>query len=188
MYGQYYRELSGVADCVNSWAWLQRSDLKSETEALICAAQEQALRTNYIKCKVDKTVESPLCQLCKEAGESVYHIISECKKLAQKEYKRRHDGVARFLHWELCGKYKLQRTEKWWEHQPEGVMEPSDVKILWDVMIQCDHLIEHRKPDIVVLEKGDKKCFIVDVAIPGDKRIISKEEEKVEKYQELNKT
>ena len=36
---------------------------------------------------------------------------------------------------------------------------------------QCDHLIEHRKPDIVVLGKGDKKYVIVDVAIPGDKTI-----------------
>lgn len=185
MYGQYYREMAEVADCKNSWRWLQKSDLKSETEALIFAAQEQALRTNYVKCKVDKSIESPLCRLCKEKGESVNHIICECKKLAQKEYKRRHDGVARFIHWELCGKYKIPRVEKWWEHQPEGVVESSGVKILWDVMIQCDHYIEYRKPDIVVVENDDRRCFIVDVAIPGDKRIVCKEEEKVEKYQEL---
>lgn len=30
------------------------------------------------------------------------------------------------------------------------------------------------------------QCFIVDAAIPGDCRIVSKEEEKVEKYQELH--
>ena len=65
------------------------------------------------------------------------------------------------------------------------VVESSGVKILWDVMIQCDHYIENRKPDIVVVEKDDRRCFIVDVAIPGDKRIVSREEEKVEKYQEL---
>ena len=52
MYGQYYREMTEVADCKNSWRWLQKSDLKSETEALIFAAQEQALRTNYVKCVI----------------------------------------------------------------------------------------------------------------------------------------
>ena len=69
MYGQYYREMTEVADCKNSWRWLQKSDLKTETEALIFAAQEQALRTNYVKCKVDKSIESPLCRLCKDKGE-----------------------------------------------------------------------------------------------------------------------
>ena len=186
MYGQYYREMADVANFEKSWLWLQRSDLKCETEALICAAQEQALRTNYIKCRIDKSVESQLCRLCKEKGESIHHVVSECKKLAQREYKQRHDSVARFLHWELCGKYGMQRVEKWYEHQPEGVMESDEVKLLWDFMIQCDHMIVHRKPDIVVLEKGSRKCLIIDVAIPGDTRIASKEEEKIEKYKALS--
>lgn len=68
--------------------------------------------------------------------------------------------MARFLHWELCGKYGMQRVEKWYEHQPERVMESDEVKLLWNFMIQCDHIIiEHRKPDIVVLEKGSRKFF-----------------------------
>ena len=85
----------------------------------------------------------------------------------------------------VCGKYKIPRIEKWYDHQPEGVEESNEVKVLWDVMIQCDHMIEHQKPDIVVVEKVGRRCFIIDVAIPGDKRIAAKEEEKVEKYQEL---
>uniref|UniRef100_A0A1X7UR25 Uncharacterized protein n=1 Tax=Amphimedon queenslandica TaxID=400682 RepID=A0A1X7UR25_AMPQE len=64
-------------------------------------------------------------------------------------------------------------------------MENDSVKILWNFMIQCDNYIEHRKPDIVVIDKIEKKCLIIDVAIPGDNRIMKKEEEKVEKYKEL---
>ena len=185
MYGQYYREMSEVADLSKTWMWLRKSDLKPETEALICAAQEQALRTNYIKCNIDGSIESPLCRLCKEKGESVYHIVSECKVLAQREYKRRHDKIAQFIHWELCGKYKLERSRNWYEHKPEGVVESDDVKILWDFMIQCDRMVEHRKPDIVVVEKSEKSCLIIDVAVPGDTRVEGKEDEKIEKYQEL---
>ena len=70
-----------------------QSDLKVQTEATICAAQEQALRTNYTKNKIDNTSEKPLCRMCGERGETVQHIICECKKLAQREYKRRHDTV-----------------------------------------------------------------------------------------------
>ena len=69
------------------WRWFQKSDLKVETEALICAAQEKAIRTNYIKFNIDKTAESPLCRMCGEKGESIGHIVSECEKLAQREYK-----------------------------------------------------------------------------------------------------
>ena len=36
-----------------SWKWLMQSDFKVQTEAAICAAQEQALRTNYTKNKTD---------------------------------------------------------------------------------------------------------------------------------------
>ena len=50
-------------------------------------------------------------------------------------------------------------------------MENEDGKILWDFNIQTDHLIEHRRPDIVVVNKKDSTCNIIDVAVPGDKRV-----------------
>ena len=58
------------------------------------------------------------------------HIVSGCSKLAQKEYKRRHDCVARALHWDLRQKYKIQTNHKWYEHQPKGVVETDSAKIL----------------------------------------------------------
>ncbi len=125
--------------------------LKPETEALLCASQEQDLRTNYVKFHIDKTVESPLCRLCGGKGEHRTHLISECKKLAQKEYKRGHDNVALIVHWKLCGLYQQEKAEKWYEHQPNGLTELDNVKVLWDSNIQCDHVIECRRPDIVVV-------------------------------------
>eukprot|EP00794_Sanderia_malayensis_P002808 gene2808-biopygen2319 len=53
--------------------------------------------------------------------------------------------------------------------------------------IQCDHLIEARRPDIVVVIKGERKCIIIDIAVPGDSRISEKGNEKVEKYQDLKR-
>ena len=40
-----------------------RGDLKKEIEGLITAAQDQALRTNVIKTKIEKQQLSPLCSL-----------------------------------------------------------------------------------------------------------------------------
>ena len=77
----------GKSDLEQSWTWIWKSDLKVETEALIFAAQEQVLRTNYLKFHIDKTGESLPCRMCNEKGESVNHVISECKKLAQTDYR-----------------------------------------------------------------------------------------------------
>ena len=49
------------------------------------------------------------------------------------------------------------------------------------------HEIECRKPDIVVVDKVEKKCAIIDVGTPGDNRIGEKETEKIEKYQALKR-
>ena len=69
------------------WQWLSRGDLKFGTESLLCAAQEQAIRTNYMKYHIDKTSESLLCRMCGEIDDSVQHITSEFERLAQKIQK-----------------------------------------------------------------------------------------------------
>ena len=55
--------------------------------------------------------------------------------------------------------------------------------LLW--IIQCDHLIEARRPDLVVVIKGERKCIIIDIAVPNDSRTSDIEKQKMEKYQDL---
>ena len=45
--------------------------------------------------------------------------------------------------------------------------------------------MEHNKPDIVVHNKSKRECIIIDIVCPFDTRIVEKEDEKVEKYQDL---
>ena len=158
MHGQYVRGLTGV-DWDKTWRWMQKGDLKGCTEALICTAQEQALSTNYIKFHIDKNVESPMCRMCGEKGESVNHLTSECSKLAQREYKRRQDNVARYVHWQLCRKAELEQTDKWYKHTPERVLENEGFKVLCDFNIQCDRIVEARRLDIVFVNKQAKEAM-----------------------------
>ena len=67
---------------------MKEGSLKRETEALIIAAQDQAIRTNHIKETIDKSQIDATCRMCREKIETVSHIISGCSKLAQKEYKK----------------------------------------------------------------------------------------------------
>ena len=105
--------------------------------------------------------------------------------LVQKEYKRRHDNLARIIHYSTCGKYKLMRAENWFEHQPQGVIEFEEVKLLWNFNIQCEKVKERRSPDIVIVEKGERICKIIDVAVPNDSRVNAKEQEKNRKISRI---
>ena len=59
--------------------------------------------------------------------------------------------------------------DKWYEHEPESVLENEDYKILLDFSIQTDHAIEARRPDLVVVDKDRS-----DFTVPGDSTVFSK--------------
>ena len=112
--------------------------------------------------------------------ETVQHILCSCSKLAQTEYKKRHDVVGRVIDWELCKEYGVECSDKWYEHSPKSVEENEEVKLLWDFTIQTDREIHHRRPDIVIQKKKVEETIIV--AVPGDSNITQKESQK---YQDL---
>ena len=68
MYGQFVREMPKRKDEKETWCWLRKADLKVETEAMLCAVQEQETPTNYVKHKIDKTA---LCRMCDKKSETV---------------------------------------------------------------------------------------------------------------------
>ena len=167
-------------------SWLQNGDLKRETESSD-SAQNQSIRTNLVKARIDKSQKDILCRVFRKADESIDHIVSGCSKLAQKEYKRRHDNLEKTVNWKPVRKCNIEAGDKWYEHEPESVLENEDYKILWDFSIQTDHVIEARRPDLVVVEKKERICKIIDFAVPGDGRIQEKEKDKIEKYQDLGR-
>ena len=72
----------------SSWA-------KTGTESLICAAQEQALRTNLIKSGTDHQDVSPLCRLCKEKVESSPILSVSCSVQTGNQYIKRHNKLGK---------------------------------------------------------------------------------------------
>jgi len=71
---------------VQSSSWLRRAHLNPVTEALIVAAQDQALCTNWLKHHIWGTVPSDHCRRCGQFAESVEHIIAGCPLMAQTVY------------------------------------------------------------------------------------------------------
>ena len=125
--------------------------------------------------------------MCRKVDESIDHIVNCCSKRTQKEYKRKHDNLGKIVHWKLARKCNFEAGEKWYEHEPESVLENEDYKISWDFSIHTDHAIEAWRPDLVVVDKKERSCKIIDFAVPGDSRIEEKEKDKIEKHQDLGR-
>ena len=110
------------------WKWLKNSDMKRETDTLILAAQEQAIRINVIKAKIEKTYEDSKCRMYSEADETINRLQSECRKMKQTDYK--HARVGRRIYWEIYRKYGVHASERWYNHEPESVLENVNFKVL----------------------------------------------------------
>ena len=63
----------------------------------------------------------------------------------------------------------------------------SRVNMFWNQQVQTDRTIPNNKLDIVVRDNGGKNTYLVrDIAISGDKNVVSKEVEKVLNYRTLH--
>ena len=106
---------------------------------------------------MDKTQQSSKCRLCVNRNETINHIISECSKLAEKEYKTRHDWMSKVINWEMCKKLKFDHMNKWYMHNPASVLENDTHKLLWDFDIQTDPLISARRLDFIIINKKKRE-------------------------------
>eukprot|EP00957_Ditylum_brightwellii_P123589 9422424-Ditylum_brightwellii.AAC.3 len=101
LHGSWFRQQAEVpqADMDQSNLWLARDDLRGETEALICAAQEQVLSTNYVRNMTYKQPVSKLCCHCQQENETATHPVGGCKKFLKSKIMNRHNNMARYIHY-----------------------------------------------------------------------------------------
>ena len=111
-----------------TWTWLRKGNFKRETDSLLIAAQNKAIRNTHIKTRIHKTHQNSKCRLCSDRDETINHIISECSKLAKKEYKTRHDWVGK--------KFEFDNTNKWSMHNLAPVLENDTHKLLCNFDVQ----------------------------------------------------
>ena len=71
-----------------TWGWIKKGYLKKETEGLKFAAQEQALRINWIKKNIDGQDISEKCRMSGEMDKSIAYVIAECKNLHRNSVNR----------------------------------------------------------------------------------------------------
>lgn len=122
----------------NKWDYMTNSCNKLK----IIATEVQALITNVIKIKINKTKPDIKWRIGKKGDKS--------SKIAQKKYKYRHSCVDNRGNWDISQMCGFKTTEKWYGHKPETVTKNKNYKILWDFPIKTDHTTEVRRLDIII--------------------------------------
>ena len=82
-----------------TWTWNDLDIAKrKETKSISIAARTNAVRTNDATGKIENTQKNNKCIEYCDRGETVNHIINECSKIVQKEYKTWYDWVGKVIH------------------------------------------------------------------------------------------
>jgi hypothetical protein len=68
---------------------------------------------------------------------------------------------------------------------PKPVYEEGDVTVLWNQAVHTDREDTANRPDIIIKNKKEKTCTLIDVAISADRNVVQKEAEKKLKYKEF---
>jgi hypothetical protein len=97
----------------------------------------------------------------------------------------RHDKVCTHLHYSICKTLGIETTENCYSHIHKSVCQQEYVTVLWNQGIQTDREVLANTPDIIIKNKKDRMCLLIDVAIPSDRNVIQNESENKLKYKFL---
>jgi hypothetical protein len=188
LHGKFFVQQADIpqVDLTLSHQWLQRAHLRAETEAAICAAQEQALATNYIRKNIFKQDVNPICRLCCKENETISHIVSGCEALAGTKYTERHNQICKYLHWCMMQDNRLPVNPNWHAHKPSPAICMTDkITLMYDMTQEVDGAAGGNRPDIVLLDEKNKYALLIDVTIPMDINMVKAAAGKYKKYRDL---
>ena len=132
------------------------------------SARLNILPTNFIK-HIWNNENNPECNFCSHATESMAHVLNSCK-VFNNYYSRRHDRIVSKI-FSFLEKLIDDDFVIYSEKMAETIFPEYD----W-------HNIQHRKPDIVILNKVTKRIIVVEITVPYDLYFSWAKEAKVTRY------
>ncbi|XP_067930912.1 uncharacterized protein [Watersipora subatra] len=160
LHSAYHRQISNDSDLYQTFMWLNKGNLMTNTETLLMAAQKRVFLTKQVQTKIYHTRDDRRCRLCKDAPKTLQHIVNGCKQLAGSTYTKWHIHVAGVVYRSLCDAYGLNKPQHWWE-APGKVNENDCAKILSNLYIRTNKHVLADLPDIVVVDNENKRDTII---------------------------
>jgi hypothetical protein len=85
----------------------------------------------------------------------------------------RHDKVCTHLHYSICKALGSETTDQWYTNISRPVHE-EDVTVLWNQAVHTDREVTANRADIIMKNKKEKTCTLIDVAIPADRNVVQR--------------
>ena len=105
-----------------------------------------------------------------------------CQILAEEQYINRHDRVCAQLRFTVRKEIGVKLCDEYWyDREPKSVETSHEgtVNTAWNQPVQTDRTIPNNKADLIIRDDKKGTCMLTDVAIPGDRNVISREAEKI---------
>ena len=167
-YWRFKRVISNIS-LAKTWTCLKKGNLKRETESLLIAAQNNAMRPNQIKARTDNTLQKSRSRPWGDRDET-RRSVTECSNLAQKESKTRNNCVGKVIHWQFCKKFIFDHTNKWYMHKPASALKNEIHNLQFHFDMQTYHLISTRRPHLIITKKENlQNCALCYPGWPPNK-------------------
>ena len=189
MRGYYYRKVqqNDNTDIPVSQQRSRTKQITSPFRGYLGTIQDQEMPTKYfVHKRQTDSGQSPTannkCRLCKISIEDVNHIISSCPKMSTRYYlPLRHDALAKcILKAVITKNHPNERYRD--SNEYEFVKKIGDKEYWWNISIKTVTEIPHNKPDLVIWDKANNLCSIVEFSCPADINITQKVNDKINVY------
>ena len=122
------------------------------------------------------------CRLRKSANEDIIHIIASCPMMSVRYYlPLRHDVIAKIVYNALIHK-KNPSYRKQDLGSPEYIHKESNMEYWWNIRINTATKIPHNKPVLIIWDRDENICQVIEFSCPADINVSRKVEEKVAAY------
>uniref|UniRef100_A0A6V7LE95 Reverse transcriptase domain-containing protein n=1 Tax=Bracon brevicornis TaxID=1563983 RepID=A0A6V7LE95_9HYME len=118
-----------------TFSFLKSAGLMSETEGFICACQDGVINTLVYRSRImGLQVPDTRCRACKQAPETLTHLLSACPTYAVSAYIHRHNAALRVLYYHLRHSYGVDGTPvlPYAPGEIESVVVNESCKIYWN--------------------------------------------------------
>ncbi|XP_029657115.1 uncharacterized protein LOC115231179 [Octopus sinensis] len=105
-----------------------------------------------------------LCSHCKKCKKTVDHLATQCGKMLNSDYLRRHNEVVKCIHLHLCRTYGIKRGSKLKTHSVQSILSTQNVEIRVDMSIMTETKVQSNKPDIFVYDKTKQEITLMKLA------------------------
>lgn len=179
-----WKSLVGAGQVLNSsieldasFYWLKVGKMSSTVVRNALAVQEGCLLT---RASPGSTTRVKTCRKCTANWETPEHVVSCCSAWLTTLYIYRHDLVAQRVHYRMCRMAGL--TAPHYSQSVPSVMTNDRYKLCWNQPIQCNAIVKHNKPDIVLYDNQHKRAIVVEVAVSWHTRIEQQRQLKLARY------